>query len=100
MAFFSQAKITFLILFMSTKRRWKFFAGGLFLLLTLSFLLLTVNPATIRSNSLSEGLIGTYQEHDLPEIATNLMSEGLVKMDKEGRAVSNLASGWETNNDA
>lgn len=100
MAFRSSAKITFLILFMGTKRRWKFFAGGLFLLLTLSFLLLTVNPATIRSNSLSEGLIGTYQEHDLPEIATNLMSEGLVKMDKEGRAVSNLASGWETNNDA
>ena len=100
MAFKFQAKITFLILFMGIKRKWKFFAGGVFLFLVLSFLLLTVNPDTIRSNILSEGLIGTYQEHDLPEVATNLISEGLVKMDKEGRAISNLASGWETNNDA
>ena len=52
------------------------------------------------SNSISLGLIGTYQEHDLPEEVTKLVSQGLVTSDENGRIEGNLAFGWETNNDA
>lgn len=52
------------------------------------------------SNQISLGFIGTYQEHDLPEEVTKLISQSLVKIDENGRSVSNLSSGWETNNDA
>lgn len=43
------------------------------------------SPASIRI-----GLIGTYQEHDLPEELTKLISNGLP----------DLVTGWEVNNDA
>lgn len=52
------------------------------------------------SNIISLGLIGTYQEHDLPIQVTKLISGGLVKVMENGHAVPNLVSGWEVNNDA
>lgn len=51
-------------------------------------------------NLISIGLIGTYQEHDLPIEVTRLLSSGLVEIDENGRARPKLASGWETNYDA
>ncbi len=51
-------------------------------------------------NSISVGLIGTYQEHDLPPEVAKLISEGLVEEGSDGRIKSNLVSGWDTNNDA
>ena len=51
-------------------------------------------------NSLRIGLIGTYQEHDLPEKVTELISSGLVEVDSNGRVKPNLVTGWEVNNDA
>lgn len=51
-------------------------------------------------NTISLGFIGTYQEHDLPEEVTRLISSSLVKKDSQGRIKSNLVSGWETNSDA
>lgn len=52
------------------------------------------------NNSLSEGLIGTYQEYDLPIEVTKLISQSLVEADANGRIKPKLVSGWETNNDA
>lgn len=52
------------------------------------------------SNSISIGLIGTYQEHDLPPEVLRLLSQGLVEADGSGRIKAKLVSGWDTNNDA
>lgn len=46
------------------------------------------------------GLVGTYQEHDLPEEVTGLLSSSLVKAGEDGRMQPDLALGWEVNNDA
>ena len=51
-------------------------------------------------NRIGLGFIGTYQEHDLPVEVTRLISQSLVRADEKGHIVSNLISGWETNNDA
>lgn len=72
-------------------------AGGLILILiffTLKFNLIDLNP------KISEGFIGTYQQHDLPLEVTRLISRGLVEADKTGKVTGSLASSWQTNNDA
>ena len=51
-------------------------------------------------NILSEGFIGTYQEHDLPIEVLRLISQGLVKADEAGRLKPNLVNDWQVNNDA
>jgi|SRR3989344_2823196 len=51
-------------------------------------------------NSISIGLIGTYQEYDLPLEVTRLISQSLVEEDSDGRIKGKLVSGWDTNNDA
>ncbi len=51
-------------------------------------------------NVLRIGLVGTYQEHDLPLEVTRFLSSGLVKANLEGRIAPALVSGWEVNNDA
>ena len=91
-------RLTFLIFLATLKRRWKLIGIGCFIFLAVFLLLLTINPN--RSSSVSEGIIGTFQEYDLPNVATRLMSEGLVEMDGSGKVITKLASGFETNNDA
>src|SRR3989344_3407960 len=93
-------KIFFLIVLETFKRKWKF--NSLILLATLGFffLIFKLTPTLTGTNTVSEGLVGTYQEKDLPDVATNLLSKGLVKMDEHNRPIPDLASGWETNNDA
>ncbi|MDP3973721.1 MAG: ABC transporter substrate-binding protein [Candidatus Daviesbacteria bacterium] len=51
-------------------------------------------------NTLLEGMVGTYQEHNLPLEVTNLLSEGLVKVSDFDQMEPNLASSWDINNDA
>lgn len=51
-------------------------------------------------NHLSLGFIGTYQEHDLPQEVTRLISQSLIEADENGKNKANLVTGWETNNDA
>lgn len=51
-------------------------------------------------NTIRIGLIGTYQEHDLPFEVTKLLSRGLVEASSDGSIKPDLVSGWETNNDA
>lgn len=52
------------------------------------------------SPSLRVGLIGTYQEHDLPLELTQLVSASLVQVASDGKIKPNLVTGWETSNDA
>lgn len=52
------------------------------------------------SSSISEGFIGTYQQHDLPSEVTRLISSGLVEVDKSGKATPKLAESWQVNDNA
>ncbi|MBU1000831.1 ABC transporter substrate-binding protein [Patescibacteria group bacterium] len=52
------------------------------------------------SDTIRVGLIGTYQEHDLPIEVTKLLSSGLIEASSDGKIKPNLVKGWETNNDA
>lgn len=96
---FRSARLLFLIIFEYLKRKIIWFAGSLILivlLLVLQTRLSFFSPANI----IRIGLIGTYQEHDLPIEVTKLLSSGLVEASSDGRIKPNLVSGWETNNDA
>jgi len=92
-------KLFILILFKFIRRqiRWV----GLILILSLFVAFLQIrfnlfNPV----NRLSEGFVGTYQEHDIPEEVTRLLSENLVIMDSAGRFKPNLVETWDVNKDA
>ncbi len=50
--------------------------------------------------SISLGLIGTYQEHDLPIEVLGLISQSLVEVDDKGTVKGKLVDGWDINNDA
>jgi len=52
------------------------------------------------TNTVYEGLVGTFQEHDLPLEVTRLVSTSLVEVDEVGRAKPALASSWQVNDDA
>lgn len=50
--------------------------------------------------TLRVGLVGTYQEHDLPLEVTRLISTGLLEASYSGRLKPNLATSWDVNRDA
>ena len=93
-------KLFFLIVLAIFKRKWQLYTLGLILMLATAFFVFKLNPNFFRPNTLSEGIIGTYDERDLPDVTTVLLSKGLVKIDDHGYAAPDLASGWEVNNDA
>lgn len=51
---------------------------------------------------ISQGVVGTYTANDLTNVSvfSNLISEGLVKIDEKGSPVANLVSEWEVNKEA
>lgn len=74
---------------------------GLFLVILFFLAFLQIKFKSFYSSDyLSEGFVGTYQEHDLPQEVKRLLSEGLVKIDRDGRVKPNLAASWHVNNDA
>ncbi len=81
------------------KRNKVWFLGGAGAFIILVLLLLQLRLFSSQ-NTLRLGLIGTYQEHDLPAEVTKLLSTGLVEASSEGRIKPKLVSGWEINNDA
>lgn len=92
-------RLLFLILVKYTGRNWKLVTvglPGLFILLFLVFKFNLINTSTV----ISEGFIGTYQQHDLPLEVTKLISSGLVEVDKAGRVTSKLAESWQANDNA
>lgn len=82
------------------RRKFRFFLATFFVILVFIFTFIMLAPSLRNTVSVSEGIIGTYQEHDLPETVTRLLSHGLVEMDKSGKAIPKLVDGWEVNNDA
>lgn len=88
-----------LILREHLKRNWLLAVLILFFLLALFFLQLKFN-LFFRNNVLRLGLVGTYQEHDLPDEVVKLTSRGLVAAGEDSRIKPDLVKGWEVNNDA
>lgn len=72
----------------------------MFLIVGAAILQFKFNVLSFTPNTVTEGLVGTYQAHDLPGEVTRLLSQGLVKTDQSGKVIPNLASDWEINNDA
>lgn len=87
--------INFIITFVKRKK-W------LILSVLLVFLLLSSVAGYYFSNlenlgKVTEGLVGTHEERDLPDVVLNLISKPLVKADKSGIPSAELAQGWEVN---
>lgn len=89
-------KIKLLIIYLTAlaKRRFKLVLLILSPLIVFGVLYLNFRETFIRDR-LVEGVVGTYQQQDLPEVVTNLLSKGLIKVDKSGLPQPNLVSGWE-----
>lgn len=92
-------KIVLLIGLEFLKRQKFYFLAGILIVLVLIFAQFKFN-LFYSKNSLRVGLVGTYQEHDLPEEVTKLVSSSLILPDGNNRVKPNLVVGWETNNDA
>lgn len=93
------AKLFLLITIKYIKRNKIWFAAGAASLIVLVIFLLKLSFLYSQS-ALRIGVIGTYQEHDLPEEVTRLISTALIKAGSNGKVLPNLVSGWEVNNDA
>lgn len=96
---FKSARLFFLIATLYVKRNKVWFGTGAATLIVF-VLLLTKLSFLYSHSSLRIGAIGTYQEHDLPEEVTSLISTALVKAGENGKILPNLVSGWEVNNNA
>lgn len=81
------------------KRNKAWTIGGVILLVTLIIIQAKLNPFHPQA-SIRVGLIGTFQEHDLPIEVTRLLSDPLVEASSDGKIKPNLVTGWEVNNDA
>ncbi len=88
------------ILLKILQRNWRILSFTLVSLSLAMVILFKLNLSSTATNQLSEGIIGTYQEHDLPEVVTRLISQSLVEADENGRMKAKLAQGWQINNDA
>lgn len=72
---------------------------GLCLGIVIGACLFWFNRNVFRAN-VSEGVIGTYTDKDLPVVVTSLLSRGLVKLDEKGVPIGDLAESWEVVDDA
>lgn len=96
---FRTVKVASLIGFEVIKRNVIWFWLGLLLIAVLFFLQSKFNlfyPANI----IRAGFIGTYQEHDIPQELTRLISKSLVEKDEKGQIKPVMVSGWDVNGDA
>ncbi len=95
----AHSKVGFLIFVEFSKRQRTYFFAAAAIIAALIFTQMKFN-IFYSTNSIRIGLIGTYQEHDLPEEITKLVSQSLVSIDESNRVKPNLVTGWDTNNDA
>lgn len=93
-------KLWLLIFFKFVRRKVKLIGLILSILLIAFFTEYKFQFITNRTNNLTEGIIGTYQEHDIPDEVLRLLSGSLVKVDNDGVVKANLISGWQVNEDA
>ncbi len=89
-------KLFSLILIKIIKRNKLQFLAGLGIIFLVFFLQFKFK-LFYEPNSITLGFIGTYQEHDLPQEVTHLLSQGLVESGGDGKVHGKLVSNWETN---
>lgn len=92
-------KLTLLVCLEYIKRNKQLFALTIIFFVSLILTQLKFNILFGKSD-LRIGLVGTYQEHDIPQDVGKLLSKGLVEADENGQMKPNLLEGWEVNNDA
>lgn len=97
---FHSLRISYLIALIYLRRNWKSIMFVFLLAVSGVFLQIKFNFININTNTVSEALVGTYQEHDLPLEVTRLLSESLVEVDENSRIIPKLASNWEVNTEA
>lgn len=90
---FSQNKI----LFIKNKRKYLLI---LTLIVVVSLGVLKFSPKLLFTKTLSQGLVGLFNQQDLPAHVTNLISEPLVRLDRSGLPQPILVQSWQVNNDA
>ncbi len=78
----------------------KMVLSAIALLLLLAGYFLLIYKDGLFKPSVSEGVVGTYTENDLPESVTGLLSQSLIKIDKNGTPRGDLVASWETDKDA
>lgn len=85
-------------LFLTTlaKRKIKLFSVAGFIAVFLMGILLVFGGIFFREN-ISEGVVGVYEEGNLPEVVTSLVSRGLVTIDGSGVPEGDLAQNWTIN---
>lgn len=88
------------LIFLETfaRRKFKLLLTILLTLFVLIFSTIFFGDSFFRPK-VTEGIVGTYLEEDLPELITNLLSESLVKVDKSGSPSANLAKDFKHDKD-
>ncbi|MBI2595654.1 ABC transporter substrate-binding protein [Candidatus Daviesbacteria bacterium] len=99
MTFLRKILLSLKVFWLFLKRKKTTFLIFLFLITVLSVGIFTLKDDIVRS-SITEGIVGTYTEKDLPVIVTSLLSQSLFVSGKNGFTKPNLASSLQTNNDA
>ncbi|MBI2329816.1 ABC transporter substrate-binding protein [Candidatus Daviesbacteria bacterium] len=92
-------RLAWLIFLEYLKRNKVWIVGGIILVMGLVIIQLKFNFFRPQA-SIRIGLIGTFQEHDLPIEVTGLLSGPLVEASSDGKVRPKLVTGWEVNNDA
>lgn len=96
---FSSVRVALLIVFKYLRRNQGAALLILVTLVVLAFLQIRFN-LFYKSNTIRLGMVGTYQEHDIPLVVTRLLSDSLVEADQNGHIKTKMVKGWEVNNDA
>lgn len=88
-----------LIIWEYLKRNKVWVIAGITIIPVIVIIQLRFNPVHSQ-NSMRIGLIGTYEEHDLPIEVTKIISPGLLEASSDGRIKPNLVTGWDVNHNA
>lgn len=89
--------INFLITFTKRKKWWILYVFlGFCIILGVLFYLFNAE----KQGKIAEGLVGTHEERDLPDVVLNLISKPLIRVDKSGTPSAELAENWEVNPEA
>ena len=92
-------KFTFLYTVAFLKRKSGFISLILIALVALLLGFRSVSGSVNQSPKISEGIVGSYTESNLPDVVTKLLSRGLFKIDDTGAPALDLAKDWSVSSD-
>jgi peptide/nickel transport system substrate-binding protein len=94
-----QVKIFFIYTFKLIEKNTKpLIVIGLILLLAL-FVVIKFQKNITFKPTVSEGVVGTFTEKDLPTVVTNIITKKLVELDKTGQPIPSVAKDWQVSNE-